>query len=162
MLLTGWSLVMMSWKWISPSDEASAVGTPSSSTQENCSQKCQQPTVKPPFPELRFETWWLFYAAGSRNTLFHYLSPKHVQAALIQQACAFNENCGLAVRPEFGSAPQGGCVDQRNGQKCAQGSEKTWSHQDPAAGLFCSSLKHISGSSWYSQSTCPGENMCAR
>lgn len=162
MLLTGWRLVMMSWKWISPSDEASAVGTPSSSTQENCSQKCQQPTVKPPFPELRFETWWLFYAAGSRNTLFHYLSPKHVQAALIQQACAFNENCGLAVWPDFGSAPQGGCVDERNGQKSAQGSEKTWSHQDPAAGLFCSSLKHISGSSWYSQSTCPGENMCAR
>lgn len=76
---------------------------------------------KPPCPELRFETWWLFYAVGIRNTLFHYLSPKDVQAALIQQAFAFNENCGLAVRPDFGSAAQGGCVDQRKGTEICTG-----------------------------------------
>lgn len=138
----------------SPSDEASTVGMPSSSTQQNSSQNCQQPTDKPPFPELRFEIWWLFYAASSWNT-----SHQNTSRWLIQQACAFNENCGLAVWPDFGSAPQGGCVDQRKGQKSAQGSEKTWCLQDPAAECFCFSLEHISGSSWYCQSTCQGENI---
>lgn len=82
---------------------------------------------------LRFQSCGLkhdgYFMLRAVETHFFITSHQNPSRRLVQQACAFNENCGLALRPGFGSAPQGGCVDQRKGQK-STGSGETWSPQN--------------------------------
>lgn len=124
---------------ISHSDEASAVGTPSSSTEENCSQKCQQTSLRFQSCGLKHDGYFMLWALET-----HFFITSHQKTS---RRLSFSRPLLLMKTVVWRSDPtlvllhREVVLTREKGQKSAQASAKTWSLQDPAAELVC-------GSSW--------------